>query len=169
MTQCMPLHVPGIFDNFKWATGGHPDHKMTSAFISTSSSVGILHIGHITDSPVSRVEKGSSRLFIPNDFVPLFDSRNIITFHVNMWNGLSWGVGFPISVEGGGGNFPGSWYPSAYYGTGKGNPVMVGSCRWSGKHTLIYRVQPITMGSINKIGLHRGGGKPWTMIWCHYS
>ena len=37
----------------------------------------ILHIGHITDPPVTRpmwikFEKGPSQLFIPNYFVPLF-------------------------------------------------------------------------------------------------
>ena len=39
--------------------------------------VGILHIGHITDSPLiwairSRAEKGPSQLFIPNYLVQLF-------------------------------------------------------------------------------------------------
>ena len=39
--------------NFKWARKTHPHHNLTSLFIHMWSRVGILHIGHITDSYIT--------------------------------------------------------------------------------------------------------------------
>ena len=50
-----PWHMWSLI-NFKWASGGKPQHNMTSGFVPMRS----------------RVEKGPSRFYMTNHIVPLF-------------------------------------------------------------------------------------------------
>ena len=94
VTQCMPLNALVVWSliNFKWASGGHLHHNMTSVFVPTWSRVEQLRIGHVNDPPIIwPMWKGPSQLFVPNYYVPLLGSRNMTTSYVNMWmwNGLN--------------------------------------------------------------------------------
>ena len=73
----------------KWARGSRPRHNMTSVFVSIFSKVEILlHIGHITDSPViwpmwNRVENGPS-WYLSQIILCHFLGRSNITNHLSL-------------------------------------------------------------------------------------